>query len=98
MANFSDGKNGVFCTCTREKCSDECRTYRKYRPRYKTNANHIRNMTDEQFANWLVEHVADSPWCKPDAPGDTETRRCQIWDCEKCALEWLRQEAKQCTK
>lgn len=63
-----------------------------------TNADRIRNMTDEQFANWLVKHVTDSPWCRPDAPVDPETKRCQIWDCEKCALEWLRQEAEQCTK
>ena len=63
-----------------------------------TNADRIRNMTEEQFANWLVERVTDSPWCKPDAPVDQETKRCQIWDCEKCALDWLRQEAKQCTK
>lgn len=64
----------------------------------KTNADRIRNMSDEQFAHWLVERVTDSPWCKPDAPVDPETKRCQIWDCEKCALEWLRQEAKPCTK
>jgi len=66
--------------------------------RKKTKADCIRNMSDEQFAHWLVERVTDSPWCKPDAPVDPETKRCQIWDCDKCALEWLRQEVEQCTK
>lgn len=63
-----------------------------------TNVDILHTMTDEQFAHWLVERVTDSPWCKPDAPVDPETKRCQIWDCEKCALDWLRQEAEQCTK
>lgn len=63
-----------------------------------TNRASFDGMTDEQLAHWFVERVTDSPWCRPDAPVDPETKRCQIWDCEKCALEWLRQEAGQCTK
>lgn len=67
-------------------------------PAPNTNDMKVRAMSDEELAHWLVERVTDSPWCKPDAPVDPETKRCQIWDCEKCALEWLRQEAKPCTK
>lgn len=92
--------NHVYCKrflLHMEKQEDASRC-RYFIPTPITNADRIRGMSDEQFAHWLVERVTESPWCKPDAPVDPETKRCQIWDCEKCALEWLRQEAEPCTK
>ena len=53
MAEFSDAKSGAYCMCTREKCSDECRTYRRFRPKPVTNADRIRSMSDEELAEWL---------------------------------------------
>lgn len=58
-----------------------------------TNLKNIRSMPAPELAKWLVERVSDSPWCKPDAPVDPVTKQCQLFDCEKCALEWLKQEA-----
>lgn len=52
MASFAD-KYGGWCTCTRDKCSDECKTYRKYKPKPTTNADRIRAMTDEELAEQL---------------------------------------------
>lgn len=57
-----------------------------------THRDELHAMTDEELAHWLVERVTESPWCKPDAPIDPVTKQCQIWDCDKCALEWLRKE------
>lgn len=55
MAEFSDAKSGAYCMCTREKCSDECRTYRRFRPKPKTNADRIRAMSDEELAAWIAK-------------------------------------------
>ena len=52
----------------------------------------IRGMTAEELAEFLVEHVAQSPWCKPEAELDPETLECKLWDCRKCCEEWLRAE------
>ena len=57
-----------------------------------TNYYSLIHKSQEELAHWLVERVTDSPWCKPDAPDDPVTKQCEIWDCEKCALEWLKQE------
>jgi len=54
MAEFSDERSGEYCMCTREKCSDERRTYRRFHPKPKTNADKIRAMTDEELADWLI--------------------------------------------
>jgi len=93
MANFSDGKNGVFCTCTRERCSDDCRTYRKYKPRNNTNADYIRAMTDEELATYL-DNMQGLAYINgfDSEPIRLYPNNYGAW------LDWLRQEAEPCTK
>lgn len=49
-----------------------------------TNADRIRNMSDEELAEFLKEVKGDYQWANPDYP-----------DCEDCGewLEWLQSEA-----
>ena len=79
MAVFFDGKLGG-CSCARSKCSDECSTYRIFKPKPQTNADRIRSMTDEELAHLLhsaEEHLFNG----------------NLWDYAKW-LDWLRQEAR----
>lgn len=66
MAEFSDAKSGAYCTCTRERCSDECRTYRQFRPKPVTNADRVRNMDDYDLAIFLenvsCKHADTESW------------------------------------
>lgn len=80
MAKFSDAKNGAYCTCTRERCSDECRIYRQFRQKPATNADRIRAMSDEELAKKISGVGSFALTC-----GDS-------WPPEKW-LDWLRQEA-----
>jgi hypothetical protein len=54
----------------------------------RTNAEYIRELTDEEMAEWFDEHCCDAMWCtvppKEDCPPHKE--------CVKCILEWLREE------
>lgn len=85
MASFTYYGGG--CVCSRDKCSDDCKTYRNYKPKPATNADKIRAMTDEAFAKWIV---SKAPRCCPYTV-------CRHIDdktpCSKCWLDWLRQEA-----
>ena len=87
MAEFSDAKSGAYCTCTRERCSDECRTYRQFRPKPVTNADCIRSMTDEKLAEWLWLKVGK---CPPFNVCPSQRIPCEAKD---CWLDWLKQEA-----
>ena len=60
-----------------------------------TNANRIRAMSDEELAKFLQEDVFYEPWC-PDDVVCILGEGCQLTDkdCGKCALKWLKQEAK----
>ena len=61
---------------------------RKYvRSKKQTNADRIRNMTDEELAEFLV--TVNCAYCKHE---NTEK------DCEDCFLEWLQAEAKEGTE
>lgn len=66
MAEFSDAKSGAYCMCTRERCSDECRTYRQFRPKPVTNADRIRSMDDYDLAIFLenvsCKHADTEDW------------------------------------
>lgn len=53
MASFLDGHGG-YCACTRDKCTDDCATYRRFKPKLMTNADLVRAMTDEELADWLI--------------------------------------------
>ena len=56
-----------------------------------TNANHIRNMTDEEMAEWL-KSIRFNWICIPRDNGN----RCADFkdDCKTCWFNWLKQEAK----
>lgn len=53
----------------------------------KTNADKIRNMTDEEMARFFDLEAFLCPWCDMSC-GDAEEL-----PCSKCMLEWLKQEA-----
>ena len=73
--------------CAVAKCSH-------YEKRLKlTNADRIRNMSDEELAKFLQEDVFYEPWC-PDDVVCLFGEGCQLTDkdCGKCVLKWLKQE------
>lgn len=81
---FDDSEENISCNCQRNSNSKDnepcCRCDNR-----KTNADRIRNMTDDE----LVEIMA--------CPYRSSDSRCiHGWDddgCDKCVLEWLRSEA-----
>ena len=54
----------------------------------KTNADRIRSMTDEELAEFESERMC----CPPGKPG-CEANNLTCDNCEKCWLDWLKQEA-----
>ena len=60
-----------------------------------TNADKLRAMSDEELAEWLDYRLSECPWCNPYAPVKPGTDECEMFDCQMCALDWLRQEAGQ---
>ena len=52
----------------------------------KTNADRIRNMSDEELAEWML-----CPYMK--GPYDECIHGWHDYDCSKCKLEWLQSEA-----
>lgn len=87
MAVFLDPKSGG-CSCTREKCSDECVTYRHFKPKPFTNADRIRAMTDEELAELL--NRMEPKFCH--AGFDYMIGCLEDKDCVVCWLDWLKQE------
>lgn len=66
-----------------------CYCYEKGNP---TNADRIRAMTDEELATVIAwPYLASPPWCAnhTTCPYISEDPT----PCDKCALEWLKQEA-----
>lgn len=78
MAIFFDGYGGC-CTCIRDKCTDDCATYRRFNPKPITNSMRIRTMTDEELAEFLNKVETDG--------------RCGIMSGRNGWLNWLKQEA-----
>ena len=61
-------------------------------PRKKTNADRIRNMTDEELAKYIFLILADYA-CPPYQNMDSCKKKNATFDvCESCWLEWLKQE------
>ena len=88
MASFSIGHGG-YCTCTRDKCSDDCRTYRRYKPKPITNADRIRSMSDEELAEFfeMIPHCGNPATYTADGFCiDDGLRTKRQW------LDWLKQE------
>lgn len=54
-----------------------------------TNADRIRAMTDEELAEWLIEHVDCTENCCPVFLVCNRSSR----GCERLLLDWLKQEA-----
>ena len=79
MASFLDGHGG-YCTCTRDKCTDDCATYRRFKPKPMTNADRIRSMMDKELAEKMSGLESFALTCGGG------------WPPEKW-LDWLRQEA-----
>lgn len=52
MASFFDGHGGC-CVCTRDKCTDDCATYRRLQPKPVTNYDRIISKTPEELADFL---------------------------------------------
>lgn len=85
MAVFFDDKLGG-CSCVRSKCSDECSTYRSFKPKPQTNADSIRQMSDEELADMFVDIGECDRRC-PAKLGD-----CIFSDssCRSAWLDWLK--------
>lgn len=61
----------------------------------KTNADHIRSMTDEELAKWLLRVSPEAP-CFGE--GAFPYHPCpQDQDCKKCGIDWLKQPYKEDT-
>lgn len=60
----------------------------------KTNADHIRSMSDEELAEWLDEDLGCCCYCSEDARLENEPllrgEKCDE-QCEKHLLDWLKQ-------
>lgn len=89
MASFTYYGGG--CVCSRDKCSDDCKTYRNYKPKPITNADRIRAMTDEELAKGLAE-IFDCVAC--ETMFDMKCRcHHEFFSCWQAWLDWLKKEA-----
>ena len=68
------------------KGTHECRTGKLYKKRIITNAMKIRAMTDEELAEWYFNSFF------PKAPYCNKEECFEDSPCEKCLLDWLKQE------
>ena len=91
MAVFFDGNGGV-CACARRKCSDECLTYRNFKPKPITHFDEIKAMSVEELAEFMN--------CGACPPGKDVSELCHDEDggsvpdmCNLCWFNWLKQEA-----
>ena len=58
-----------------------------------TNGDRVRQMTDEQLKDFLVDGVLNWVWCDDNAPIDPDTLEClKEGTCEDCCREWLGKE------
>lgn len=74
---YSDNK--VLSYCVEGPCEDEVMT----------NADKIRNMTDEELATWLIYGESDNCECC-----DYEFKNCEGENCYRSMIRWLKQQAK----
>jgi hypothetical protein len=97
--NFVGKVGSCWGTAERDACScggdkSKCDFYPSVREKGKkptTNADRIRAMTDEELATVIAwPYLTSPPWC-------SQHRTCPYISedptpCDKCALEWLKQE------
>lgn len=95
MARF-DGPHGGFCVCTRERCTDECKTYRAFHPKPVTNYDRIVSKSPEELAVWLAQQKYRRPrfdgWL-PLCNHVMGAKVCHAHGYEACWLDWLKEEA-----
>ena len=86
MASFIT-PSGAGCACGRTECTDECCVYKMYKPEPKpiTHGDEIRAMTDKELADYMAIVGKINNGC-PDT-----SINCQE-SCNKCWLDWLKQE------
>lgn len=75
-------KEKVSCNCQHNSNSRDNEPCCRYDSR-KTNADRIRNMSDEELANTLFNNCFEV----------MHIDRCPVGTCKKCILEWLQSEA-----
>lgn len=79
------------CMFRNRSADDVCRWFTPKKPQ--TNADKIRQMSDEELADFLENGVFAMPWCNAtEEEVDPDTLKCKRWDCVTCALDWLQQE------
>lgn len=83
MASFLD-RHGGYCTCTRDKCTDDCATYRRFKPKHMTNADRIRSMNNEELANFMFEYGGSAPNCRENKLNHNCT------SCNVCWFDWMK--------
>lgn len=91
---FDDSEEKIFCNCQHNSNSRDnepcCRCDNR-----KTNADRIRNMSDEELASVLFSGCIDSmdleecPYASESELDNNKIRKI----CKKCTLEWLQSEA-----
>ena len=54
-----------------------------------TNGDRIRNMTDEELAEYIIVVWDKDDYC------DTAPEKCKGRTCQQCRLEWLKKEVKE---
>ena len=83
--DFAELSNFVYCTYYKHNISI-IRGCSNGKPKPKTNADRIRNMTDEELAKFFDCEACLFPWCDMSC-GDVEEIPCR-----KCIFKWLKQE------
>lgn len=83
----------AICTVQTDTKMPDFPLFKERAEKPKTNADKLRSMTDEELAEWLDFRLSECPWCNPNAPVKPGTNECELYDCQKCALDWLRREA-----
>lgn len=89
MAVFLAGPYSTGCACSREKCSDDCSFYRKYKPKPKpiTHFDEIKAMSVEEMAEW-IDHIQADAYER----GMMETPVVDYPNVYSGWLDWLKQE------
>ena len=94
MAVFLAGPYRAVCACSREKCSDDCSFYRKYKPKPQpiTNYDLFRAMSVEEMAEFLSDVVNDAVDNGMRVKGFLDTRHTPAlwmkWLKMKCFESW----------
>ena len=87
--SFCKHRFGDMCKKDAHPCAYSKACFEPEEPKPKTNADHIRSMTDEELAKFIPN------WSYTDACKCGEHYVDCNNECEKCVAEWLRQPYKE---